>query len=574
MNNANLSRSYQIIEFENKRKALLPTLGFCFIFFTFYYIFLILPRFGIDTEVFWIDNLGGAFIISGFILSIVLSKYIKNDFVLMLPSFSTIATACLFLAHRNFYENVNHLWLSAQIIGIIFALFLGSPKTNIILFLLNISIIPLLASQVSYLNTYEIIVQQAIIYFSSIVSIYLSINSKNKIYQLLESRDRAQLAEKAKAEFLANMSHEIRTPMNGVLGNAELLHDSNSLTKECQEYVRNITESGAIMMKVLNDILDFSKIDAGQLDIDIHSFDLKNLLESIGNLYNLNASSKGLMFSIDLDPNVPRWVCSDSIRLRQVLSNLLNNSIKFTEHGKVHLKVSKGEVDGETFQLNFQISDTGIGMTQSQADQIFQSFTQADISTTRKYGGTGLGLSICENLVKLMGGEIHVKSHLGKGSEFSFYIKTRKGHPISNTNVAGDNREEIDFSHLKVLLVEDNAINQNLAIAFLKKLKVTPDIAENGQIAVDKVTSENYDLVFMDCQMPIMDGYTATKTIRKLSSIRQPTIVAMTANALNGEKERCIQAGMNHYLTKPLSVKSLQECLTQYSLEAAKASLG
>lgn len=276
---------YQKEEFENKRKALKPTLYFCGLFFSLYYAFLIIPRYGVDTEVFLIDNIGGSFIVLGFVAAIFLTKKFSNNLILMLPSFATLATASLFLLHEHFYTEVGHLWLSAQIIGVIFSIYLGTPVLNSIFFIANVCIPPLIASQVAYLDTYDIIVRQAIIYFSSIVSIYLSYSSRKKIYKLIESRDKAHLAEKSKSEFLANMSHEIRTPMNGVLGSASILLESKGLSDDDLKYLKNIMESGHSMMNVLNDILDYSKIEAGYLEIEYHDFSLNDLLKSVKNLY-------------------------------------------------------------------------------------------------------------------------------------------------------------------------------------------------------------------------------------------------------------------------------------------------
>lgn len=559
-----MSANFSDSEYEKKRKLLLPTLIFCILFFVFYYLILIIPKYGIDSKIFLIDNIGGSFVVLSFLFAIFLSKKIKNNIILMLPSFGTVAATSLFLLHNYFYQNVNHLWLSTQIIGIIFAIFLGTPKLNCLLLVINIIVPLIIASLVDYLDFQEIAIKQAIVYFASVISIYLSHRYSKTFQVILKSRDLARTAEKAKSEFLANMSHEIRTPMNGILGNAELLWDGDGLSKDQKKYAKNILDSSTAMLTILNGILDYSKIEAGHLKIEIRNFDLHHLISSVADLYEQNATSKNLYLEIKISENVPQWIQSDSNYIRQILSNLLNNAIKFTNSGGVTISVS-ASISQSEFELQFKVQDTGIGIAHEQQSTIFDSFSQADTSTTRKYGGTGLGLAICKKLVHLLGGNIQVVSSNSKGSIFLFYINASKG--ISSFEAPGEtNSKKIDneISELQILVVDDNAMNRDLVVAYLKAYDIIPEIAVNGKEALEQVKLGEFDIIFMDCQMPIMDGYESAKEIRKLTLDKNPIIIALTANAMEGDSERCISVGMDDYIAKPVSKKKLVKVIQKW----------
>ena len=377
------------------------------------------------------------------------------------------------------------------------------------------------------------------------------------------ARDKAVKASRAKSQFLANMSHEIRTPMNGVLGNADLLLEEN-LNNDQKKVVSTIIKSGESMMQILNDILDFSKIDAGQLTLAPHVFDLKDHLRSVSHLYQSLADEKGLSLNLDIDPTVPDQVFADSTRIRQIVSNLVSNALKFTRQGFVTIRVQVKEVASDFCTLHFEVEDSGIGIREEVVGKLFLEFTQADLSTTRKFGGTGLGLAICQKLSALLGSEIKVGSTYGKGSVFYLDLRLKRAIKKKKTQASEKSsgpKGQKFYKHLKVLLVEDNVTNQELACNFFKKFGLEFSLASNGKEAVSMAQEEHFDLIFMDCHMPVMDGYEATKIIRKLNIEFQPRIIAMTANAMAGDQEKCLLAGMDDYLAKPVSGKKITEIL-------------
>jgi len=414
--------------------------------------------------------------------------------------------------------------------------------------------------------------------------------------QLHEARDAALDASRAKSEFLASMSHEIRTPMNVILGMADLLSET-PLNFEQEEYVRVFRKSGGTLLSLLNDILDFSKVEAGQLVLEKISFDPGELVEDTATFLAVRADEKGLKLSTHISPEVPTAVLGDPVRLRQVVTNLVANAVKFTEQGEVVVHVENDPETHESGSILFRVSDTGIGIPQQTLESIFDSFTQVDSSTTRQYGGTGLGLAISARLVELMGGRIWAESKVGEGSNFYFTARfetqaeasSHKSPPavdmerMQPLGVGNNGAEEEalppsrsadapeDQRALRILLVEDFPDNRMLVESYLKGTPYRIDIAENGEIAVGKLKSGQYDLVLMDIAMPVMDGYTATREIRKWEKENEvsPTpIIAVTASALKEDKQKCLDAGCTAYLTKPVKKRTLLGAIREHAAAA------
>lgn len=385
----------------------------------------------------------------------------------------------------------------------------------------------------------------------------IHLEQKEKLEKALMAAEKATLM---KSGFVANLSHEIRTPINGISGLLSLLEDSN-LNEEQEDYVKTIRNASSTLLYIINDVLDFSKIESGKLDIENINIDFDGEMHYVSKTIKSEAEKKNIGFNFSNHVKLNNYLKGDPYRLKQIIFNLSSNAIKFTNKGAVSLELGGEEKDGK-FILKGVFADSGIGMSQDQLDALFTPFTQADSSTTRRFGGTGLGLSIVKELVTLMNGTIEVISQIGVGTKFTFYVPFE----ITTTSIS-DQPENVQLSDLnnmpgrkiKVLVAEDNEVNQKVQKAILKKLGYEVKMVNNGREAVEAVRIENFDVILMDMQMPEMDGLTSTRMIR--SEQYHTPIIALTANAVKEEKEKCLDAGMNDFVSKPFNTKILNDVI-------------
>jgi CheY-like chemotaxis protein/nitrogen-specific signal transduction histidine kinase len=386
------------------------------------------------------------------------------------------------------------------------------------------------------------------------VIVVFDITARKKLeHEMAEARKAAEAGLELRKTILANVSHELRTPVNAIVGMSALLA-STELNEEQREYLKTMRFSSDGLLVLIDDLLDVSRIEAGKVELEEIDFSMRENFSELTKSLRLRAEEKGLLFEWKLDEQIAPRLMGDVHRLNQIVTNLIGNAIKFTPQGKVSLEIMKVGDSNDTQEIRFSVTDTGIGIAAERQEAVFQAFAQEDNSTTRKYGGSGLGLSISKKIVEMMGGQLKLISEKNKGTSFFFDVKLKKA--VSEVAEVKDFRPDLQGS--RILLVEDNKVNQFLAQALLSSWNAKVDISEDGQEAIDRMKAEEYDLVLMDLQMPFMDGFEATEHIREVLKSNIP-IIGLSANAMNGERERSLERGMNDYVSKPFKPEALYE---------------
>ena len=411
-----------------------------------------------------------------------------------------------------------------------------------------------------------------LIFLSDFVGTIRSLN-KELIEKKIKESEVLEESVKTKSLFLATMSHEIRTPMNGVLGMTQLLHESN-LPPEQKEMVHTIKTCGESLMVIIDDILDFSKIESECLRLESHEMKIETIVNDVLNLFSSLCHKKDIQVEKNIDSNIPEFLLGDETRVKQLLTNIISNAIKFTDSGgKITVNIKGKWIESKTFELIFSVADTGIGIRKEDQEVLFKAFTQADISITRKFGGTGLGLAICSKLIELMDGKISLESEFGVGTTMTITMPLesveveKNEHDTSSSSVVSlikADQSKLSLPKNRILVVEDDIINQKVALMIIKKLGFECDVALNGLEALECLNHKKYTLVFMDMMMPEMDGITATKKIIEKFGDDKPFIVAMTANVLDTDKEKCFKSGMDDFVPKPIQIEDLRRVIEKY----------